>query len=105
MGIITYAQEIMYLAIAISVMAVAFGITWVLYVIVSVTRDTRAVITSAKDAINTVHDVAGAVKQKIGDASLQFKFLFEGMKTILNWINARTTSGSNSNKQPDDSEQ
>lgn len=99
MGIITYAQEIMYLAIALSVLLVASGITWVLYIFVSLARDVRTVVSKLKDIVTSAQETLTTVKQKIGDTSVQFKFLFEGMKTILQWINSRAELKSSKSDQ------
>ena len=99
MGIITYAQDIMYLAIALGVLLIASGIAWLLFLMVMVMRDIRSVITSAKETIKATHDTIAAVKQKVGDVSVQFKFLLEGMKSVLSWIDRRRNTHEDPNQK------
>lgn len=80
------AQNIMYLSAALGVLLLAGMITWLIFYFVMIVRDLRTIITKTKETLATIHELISGLKKKIDETSVHFKFLLEGMKTLLDWI-------------------
>jgi len=86
MSILTYSQEIMYLSIAFGVLLITLLFAWLLFYIVIIIKDLRTIVSKTRETLNTAHEVVAAVKTKIDETSIQFKFLIEGIKSIADWV-------------------
>ncbi len=86
MFIIIHSKEILNLTISFGILIIALLLAWLLFYIISIIKDLRAILKRTKDTIIATQETITAVKKKVDETSIQFKFLLESIKSMLDWI-------------------
>lgn len=101
MDIFFQAQNIMYLAVALVIFMIGVLLSWLLFYFVMIVKDVREVLRKTKDTLEATSEVIAAVKEKLQDSSHYLKLLFEGIRTLVDFLNKKTDNGKKSGSDPE----
>lgn len=108
MDIMSSSQDVLYLAIAVSVLLLTFFVCWILYYVVFSVRNLFKITKEVRDSVDKFHRILSVLKEKM-DSTISYIYVVEeGIKKLSEAISEykekredkrKSTSGKKNSKK------
>jgi len=82
--------DLLYLALAVAVIAIAFFVCWSLYYLVMTLKDTRSMTRDIRQRLESFWDVVELLREKLQVGGAVFKLAAHGIKELAEHVRAYT---------------
>jgi hypothetical protein len=88
------SKDLLFVVLAFSVLWITIFLSWLLYYIISIVRDTEALVRQVRSAVEKVDQLAHAAHEKMERSAASFTLVAQAVKELIAWgINERMKTG------------
>ena len=80
------SKDVLNLSIAFSVVLVAAFFSWMLYYIIAMLRDTRAMVTDVRKKMEAIENAVQSVRHRVEGILPGFSVLATGVKEVISYV-------------------
>ena len=83
--IIQTSKDILFLALAFCALWLTIFLSWLLYYMIAIARDTESVLRQVRGAVEKVDELAHAVHEKVERSAASFTLIAQAFKELVVW--------------------
>lgn len=80
------SKDVLNLAIAFSVVLVAAFFSWMLYYIIAMLRDARAMVTDVREKMEAIENAVQGIRNRVENGLSGFTVLAAGLKQVISYV-------------------
>lgn len=89
--LIESSKDLLFVVLAFCVLWLTVFISWLLYYIISILRDTEALVSQVREAVGKIEEVAQSAHEKMERSAASFTLVAQALKELISWgIQERT---------------
>ena len=90
--LIESSKDLLFVVLAFAVLWITIFVSWLLYYIISITRDAEALVRQVRSAVERVEEVAQSAHDKMERSAASFTLVAQALKELIAWgIQERTS--------------
>jgi hypothetical protein len=79
------SKDLLFVVLAFSVLWVTVFISWLLYYVIAIVRDTEALIRQVRSAAEKIDQLANAAHEKMERSAASFTLIAQAVKELISW--------------------
>ena len=99
MPLVNNSQDLLYIAIALSVLGLTFFICWAIYYLIMIFRQSSQVVKEMRDRLHKIDGVIDTLKDKIEHSASYLLLIGEGIKKLVEIIKERGEKKAKTNRK------
>ncbi|MBU0625282.1 hypothetical protein KKF05_02995 [Patescibacteria group bacterium] len=79
------SKDLLFVVLAFSVLWITVFVSWLLYYVISIVRDTEALVRQVRGAVEKVEEVAHSAHEKMERSAASFTLVAQAVKELITW--------------------
>ena len=79
------SKDLLFVVLALCVLWLTIFLTWFLYYVIAIVRDTKKIVTFIKEAASKIDKLAHSLHDKLDRSATTFTLAAKAMKEIIGW--------------------
>jgi hypothetical protein len=88
------SKDMLFIVLAFCVLWLTIFLSWLLYYVIAIVRDTESLVRQVKHAIEKIDELAHTAHEKMERSAASFTLIAQALKEVVSWaIKERMTKG------------
>jgi len=83
--LIESSKDLLYVVLAFSVLWLTVFLSWLLYYVIAIVRDTESLVRQVRGAVEKVEDFARSAHDKMERSAASFTLVAQAVKELISW--------------------
>jgi hypothetical protein len=80
------SKDLLFVVLALCILWLTIFLSWLLYYVISILRDTKSLLGLVKDAAEKVDQLAKTAQEKLDKSAATFSIVGTALKEVVTWV-------------------